>query len=59
MSEPFVFQRRDFLKLVGLGVAGGAAGCAQPPAASMMLSIEPIGSGSLVKFGGRSGKFFN
>ncbi len=29
------------------------------PVASMMLSIEPIGSGSLVKFGGRSGKFFN
>ena len=25
-----VFQRRDFLKLIGLGVAGGAAGCAAP-----------------------------
>ena len=35
MSDPrrdpeTVFQRRDFLKLVGLGVAGAAAGCATP-----------------------------
>src|SRR5688572_11254771 len=32
MSESVVFQRRDFLKLLGLGVAGTAAGCATPPA---------------------------
>ena len=31
MSE-FVFNRRDFLKLVGIGAAGAAAGCAKPPA---------------------------
>ena len=32
MSESVVFPRRDFLKLLGLGVAGTAAGCAAPPA---------------------------
>jgi molybdopterin-containing oxidoreductase family iron-sulfur binding subunit len=32
MSESVVFQRRDFLKLLGLGVAGAATGCATPPA---------------------------
>ena len=32
MSESVVFQRREFLKLLGLGVAGTAAGCAAPPA---------------------------
>ena len=31
MSDPVVFNRRDFLKLVGIGVAGAAAGCAKPP----------------------------
>ena len=31
MSE-FVFNRRDFLKLVGIGAAGVAAGCSKPPA---------------------------
>ncbi len=31
MSDDFVFNRRDFLRLVGIGVAGAAAGCAQPP----------------------------
>lgn len=31
MSDPAVFTRRDFLKLVGIGVAGAAAGCAKPP----------------------------
>jgi molybdopterin-containing oxidoreductase family iron-sulfur binding subunit len=36
MSDPVVFQRRDFLKLVGLGVAGAAAGCAQPPAEKLL-----------------------
>ncbi|HKQ58765.1 MAG TPA: molybdopterin-dependent oxidoreductase [Candidatus Eisenbacteria bacterium] len=30
MSEPVVFNRRDFLRLVGVGVAGAAAGCAPP-----------------------------
>ena len=30
MSE-FVFNRRDFLKLVGIGAAGTAAGCAKAP----------------------------
>ena len=29
MSDSVVFNRRDFLKLVGLGVAGAAAGCAR------------------------------
>ena len=32
MSDSVVFPRRDFLKLLGLGVAGAAAGCATPPA---------------------------
>jgi molybdopterin-containing oxidoreductase family iron-sulfur binding subunit len=32
MSDSVVFNRRDFLKLVGVGVAGAAAGCAKPPA---------------------------
>ena len=32
MSDSVVFSRRDFLKLVGVGVAGAAAGCAKPPA---------------------------
>ena len=32
MSDSFVFNRRDFLRLVGIGAAGAAAGCAQPPA---------------------------
>ena len=32
MSDPVVFDRRDFLKLVGVGVAGVSAGCAAPPA---------------------------
>uniref|UniRef100_A0A832I1V3 4Fe-4S dicluster domain-containing protein n=1 Tax=Eiseniibacteriota bacterium TaxID=2212470 RepID=A0A832I1V3_UNCEI len=36
MSDSTVFQRRDFLKLVGLGVAGTAAGCAQPPANQLL-----------------------
>jgi anaerobic selenocysteine-containing dehydrogenase/Fe-S-cluster-containing dehydrogenase component len=31
MSD-FVFTRRDFLKLVGIGAAATAAGCAKPPA---------------------------
>ena len=29
-SEPVVFERRDFLKLLGIGVAGAAAGCSGP-----------------------------
>jgi molybdopterin-containing oxidoreductase family iron-sulfur binding subunit len=32
VSEPVVFNRRDFLRLVGIGVAGAAAGCATPKA---------------------------
>ena len=32
MSESVVLQRREFLKLLGLGVAGAATGCATPPA---------------------------
>jgi molybdopterin-containing oxidoreductase family iron-sulfur binding subunit len=36
MSEPFVFDRRDFLKLVGIGAAGAATGCAQPPAEKLI-----------------------
>ncbi len=32
MSDPVVFNRRDFLRLVGIGVAGTAAGCATPQA---------------------------
>ena len=32
MSEPLGVPRRDFLKLLGLGVASAAAGCASPPA---------------------------
>jgi len=32
MSESVVFPRRDFLKLLGLGVAATAAGCGKPPA---------------------------
>src|SRR5262249_11786672 len=31
MSEPITFQRRDFLKLVGIGLAGAAAGCGKAP----------------------------
>src|SRR5262245_52590318 len=31
VDETVVFQRRDFLKLVGVGIAGTAAGCAAPP----------------------------
>ena len=31
-----VFHRRDFLKLVGIGVAGTAAGCAAPPAEKLI-----------------------
>jgi len=32
MSDLSLFQRRDFLKLVGLGVAGAATSCSGPPA---------------------------
>src|SRR2546428_713374 len=32
MSESVVFNRRDFLKLIGLGVAGATTGCASRPA---------------------------
>jgi molybdopterin-containing oxidoreductase family iron-sulfur binding subunit len=36
MSDSLVFSRRDFLKLVGVGVAGAAAGCAKPPAEKLV-----------------------
>ncbi len=36
MSEPVVFDRRDFLRLIGIGVAGAAAGCS-PPAADRLI----------------------
>ncbi|MEO5989042.1 MAG: molybdopterin-dependent oxidoreductase, partial [Candidatus Eisenbacteria bacterium] len=36
MSDSVVFTRRDFLKLVGIGVAGAAAGCAKPPAEKLI-----------------------
>ncbi len=36
MSDSVIFSRRDFLKLVGVGVAGTAAGCAKPPAEKLV-----------------------
>ncbi len=36
MSDSVVLDRRDFLKLVGVGVAGAAAGCAAPPAEKLI-----------------------
>lgn len=36
MSDSVVFNRRDFLKLVGVGVAGAAAGCGKPPAETLI-----------------------
>ena len=36
MSDSVVFDRRDFLKLVGVGVAGVTAGCAAPPAQKLI-----------------------
>ena len=36
MSDSVVIARRDFLKLVGIGVAGAAAGCAKPPAEKLI-----------------------
>jgi molybdopterin-containing oxidoreductase family iron-sulfur binding subunit len=35
-DDTVVFARRDFLKLVGIGVAGAAAGCAKPPAEKLI-----------------------
>ena len=32
MSDGVVFQRRDFLKLAGIGAAGVLSGCSQQPA---------------------------
>jgi anaerobic selenocysteine-containing dehydrogenase/Fe-S-cluster-containing dehydrogenase component len=40
MSD-FVFGRRDFLKLVGVGAAGTLAGCAQPPADRLLPYLVP------------------
>ena len=36
MSDSVVFDRRDFLKLVGVGVAGATAGCTAPPAEKLI-----------------------
>jgi molybdopterin-containing oxidoreductase family iron-sulfur binding subunit len=36
MSDAVVFHRRDFLKLVGVGVAGATAGCTAPPAEKLI-----------------------
>ncbi len=40
MSD-FVFNRRDFLKLVGVGAAGTLSGCAQPPAERLIPYLVP------------------
>ncbi len=36
MSDSVVFERRDFLKLVGVGIAGTAAGCASHPSEKLI-----------------------
>jgi anaerobic selenocysteine-containing dehydrogenase/Fe-S-cluster-containing dehydrogenase component len=36
MSDAVIFHRRDFLKLVGVGVVGATAGCAAPPAEKLI-----------------------
>jgi molybdopterin-containing oxidoreductase family iron-sulfur binding subunit len=42
LSDSVVFNRRDFLKLVGIGVAGAAAGCATPQADRLIpLLVAP------------------
>ena len=41
MSETTGTNRRDFLKLVGLGVAGATAGCAQRPADKLIPYLVP------------------
>jgi anaerobic selenocysteine-containing dehydrogenase/Fe-S-cluster-containing dehydrogenase component len=41
MSEPAAFQRRDFLKLVGIGVAGAVGGCAPRPAERLIPYLVP------------------
>jgi molybdopterin-containing oxidoreductase family iron-sulfur binding subunit len=35
-DDRVVFERRDFLKLVGIGIAGVTAGCAKPPAEKLI-----------------------
>ncbi len=40
-SERVRFERRDFLKLVGLGLAGAASGCAAPPADKLIPYLVP------------------
>ena len=35
-DDRVVFERRDFLKLVGIGVAGAATGCTKPPAEKLI-----------------------
>src|ERR1044071_78103 len=41
MSENFVFQRRDFLKIVGLGVAATAAGCSDKTSEKLIPYLIP------------------
>ena len=41
MSDSVIFNRRDFLKLVGIGVAGAAAGCATPQADRLIPYLVP------------------
>lgn len=41
MSEKVVFGRRDFLKLLGVGVAGATTGCAQPPDQLIPYLVPP------------------
>ncbi|MGH7730757.1 MAG: molybdopterin-dependent oxidoreductase [Candidatus Eiseniibacteriota bacterium] len=41
MSEPVVFDRRDFLRLLGIGVAGAAAGCSAPADKLIPFLVAP------------------
>jgi molybdopterin-containing oxidoreductase family iron-sulfur binding subunit len=41
VSDSVTFNRRDFLKLVGIGVAGAASGCATPPAEKLIPYLVP------------------
>src|SRR5512145_657220 len=41
MTESSGFDRRDFLKLVGIGVAGAASGCAPPAEKLIPYLVAP------------------
>ncbi|HEY2953748.1 MAG TPA: molybdopterin-dependent oxidoreductase [Candidatus Eisenbacteria bacterium] len=41
MSDSFVFDRRDFLKLVGIGAAGAASGCSAPAEKLIPYLVAP------------------